>query len=193
MRAGWENIPELFEGFNGWAWVLVVNNGCMGIALSAVIFYTDSIIRLFVEGSSLMLTAVFTIIVFGLLPSVMFAVSFFIIVGSFLVFYQRQFLAQSNLMGQIRHMVTPFFVVVAVAGLVGIARVRACVSACVRACSFVRSFGRSVGRSVLAVECESIDPSQRKAACCQCLAGPLPAFLRFVHSSLRVRSLDCRY
>eukprot|EP00750_Incisomonas_marina_P019754 INCI3616.7.p1 GENE.INCI3616.7~~INCI3616.7.p1 ORF type:complete len:469 (-),score=84.14 INCI3616.7:1122-2528(-) len=123
VRAGWESIPELFDGFNGWAWVLVVNNGCMGIALSAVIFYTDSIIRLFVEGSSLMLTAVFTIIVFGLLPSVMFAVSFFIIIGSFLVFYQRQFLAQGKFMGQIRHMVTPFFAVVAVAGLVGIARV----------------------------------------------------------------------
>lgn len=123
IRAGWENIPELFDGFNGWAWVLVVNNGCMGIALSAVIFYTDSIIRLFVEGSSLMLTAVFTIIVFGLLPSVMFAVSFFIIVGSFLVFYQRQFLAQSSLMEQIRPMATPFFVLLAVAGLVGVSRV----------------------------------------------------------------------
>lgn len=123
-RAGWRNIPELFEGFNGWVWILVINNGCMGIALSAVIFYTDSIIRLFVEGSSLMFTAAFTILVFGLLPSIMFSVSFAIIVGSFVVFYQRQFIAQISLVKQLRPMATPFFVFVAVAGLVGIARVR---------------------------------------------------------------------
>jgi len=53
------------QGFNFWAWMVVLNNALNGLAISAILKYADNIARVYAHAMAMMVTMVVSIFLFG--------------------------------------------------------------------------------------------------------------------------------
>jgi len=81
-----QSLHGLWRGYNGYTWGLVATYAIMGLLLSQVMKYFGSIVKLFISGSSMYVSAVLTWAIFGLKPSVMFVLSLSVVTLAILIF-----------------------------------------------------------------------------------------------------------
>ena len=82
-RAGGDAVTPgaLLEGFNGWAWAIVVLMGTLGLSIAAVMKYLDSVVKIMCTACSMVFTYAVSIQLFGA------ALSGTFVAGGALVFY----------------------------------------------------------------------------------------------------------
>lgn len=68
----WNNFTDIFTGYNVWTWMLVFTYTFMGLLISQVMKYFDNIVKLFMSGSSMYLSALAAWTLFGFKPTVQF-------------------------------------------------------------------------------------------------------------------------
>jgi len=79
-------LRNLFHGYNVYTWALVATYSLMGLLLAQVMKVFDSIVKLFISGSSMYVSAVLTVLVFGRMPSAMFVGSMVLVTLAVLLF-----------------------------------------------------------------------------------------------------------
>lgn len=61
--------PGFFDGFRGWAWAVVLNNACNGLAISAILKYADNIARVYAHACAMLVTMALSVALFGQSPT----------------------------------------------------------------------------------------------------------------------------
>jgi len=88
----------LFKGYNMYTWALVATYSMMGLLLAQVMKLFDSIVKLFISGSSMYVSALLTVVIFGRWPSVLFLVSMALVTLAILL-YNLEYI---TLMGEVK-------------------------------------------------------------------------------------------
>jgi len=83
---GASNIADLFRGFTGHTWLMVLNNAVGGILVAAVLKYADNMLKGFATALATLATAVLSVPVFGFEIGKLFAVGAVCVVLSTLLF-----------------------------------------------------------------------------------------------------------
>jgi len=68
------SLVSLTSGYNRYCWGLVATYSLMGLLVAQVMKYLDSIVKLFMSGSSMYISAVFSWAIFGYFPTWNFSV-----------------------------------------------------------------------------------------------------------------------
>lgn len=87
------SIGSLFQGYNVYTWSLVITYSVMGLILGHVLKYFDSIVKLFISGSSMYASAILTVVLFERVPSPLFLVSMGLVSVAILL-YRAEYLHQ---------------------------------------------------------------------------------------------------
>mmetsp|Transcript_29185 Transcript_29185/g.85559 ORF Transcript_29185/g.85559 Transcript_29185/m.85559 type:complete len:307 (+) Transcript_29185:359-1279(+) len=66
-------------GYNGWTWAAILNNALNGLAISALLKFSDNIMRVFAHASAIVCTMVANIVLFGVRPTAQVIVAFCVI------------------------------------------------------------------------------------------------------------------
>jgi len=70
LHSGRSALGErFFVGFRGWAWAVVLNNACNGLAISAILKYADNIARVYAHACAMLVTMMLSVVLFGTSPS----------------------------------------------------------------------------------------------------------------------------
>lgn len=80
---------DLIKGYNMWTWALVATYASMGLILGYVMKFFDNIVKLFLSGLSVYVSAGLTRAVFGYRPSSLFVVSL-VVVTCAVLFYNLE-------------------------------------------------------------------------------------------------------
>jgi len=59
----------ILGGYNIWTWTVVLNNAFNGLAISAILKYTDNIVRVYAHAVAMLLTMLIDILLFSSVPS----------------------------------------------------------------------------------------------------------------------------
>ena len=78
---------NLFKGFSIFTWLIIMTQALNGLFMSVVIKHTSNIIRLFVISFSLIVTAVLSVIIFGLALNFYFFTSFISMMCALWLYY----------------------------------------------------------------------------------------------------------
>ena len=62
-------VGGLLQGYTNVVWVLVLNNALNGLAISAILKYTDNIVRVFAHAAAMMVTMALELCLFGASPT----------------------------------------------------------------------------------------------------------------------------
>ena len=68
-HGGWADSPCCVWSYSQVVWLLVLNNAFNGLAISAILKYTDNIVRVFAHAAAMMLTMALEIFLFGAPPT----------------------------------------------------------------------------------------------------------------------------
>jgi len=66
-------------GYNKWTWLVIANNALNGLCISALLKYSDNIMRVFAHASAILLTMVADLVIFGEVPTPQVVVAFSVI------------------------------------------------------------------------------------------------------------------
>lgn len=80
------NPWELTRGFNIYTWGLVLTYACMGLILSQIMKFFDNIVKLFISGSSIYLSAVLSWALLGFTPTPNFLGALVVVTAAVLMF-----------------------------------------------------------------------------------------------------------
>eukprot|EP00929_Paragymnodinium_shiwhaense_P106841 TRINITY_DN7260_c0_g1_i1.p1 TRINITY_DN7260_c0_g1~~TRINITY_DN7260_c0_g1_i1.p1 ORF type:complete len:276 (-),score=44.54 TRINITY_DN7260_c0_g1_i1:543-1370(-) len=69
------SLREIFHGYNIYTWLLVTTYTVMGLLLAQVMKYFDSIVKLFISGASMYVSALLTALIFGRYPNAFFIIA----------------------------------------------------------------------------------------------------------------------
>ena len=78
----------LLQGYTPMVWLLVLNNALNGLAISAILRYTDNIVRVFAHAAAMMLTMILEVGLFGASPTPQLLISA-TVVGCSVYLYNR--------------------------------------------------------------------------------------------------------
>lgn len=68
-----------FTGYNKWTWLVIVNNALNGLCISALLKFSDNIMRVFAHASAILLTMLADLFIFGVVPTPQVVVAFSVI------------------------------------------------------------------------------------------------------------------
>jgi len=85
-RGGDARLLDLWKGYNVYTWSLVVTYSMMGLLLAQVMKFFDSIVKLFISGSSMYASALLTVTIFDRVPSPMFMGSMVLVTLAILLY-----------------------------------------------------------------------------------------------------------
>ncbi|CAF0923111.1 unnamed protein product [Adineta ricciae] len=80
---------NIFKGFSIYTWLIIITQALNGLFMSVVIKHTSNIIRLFVISFSLVVTAVLSVLVFGLTLNIYFFSSFAAMTCALYLYYSK--------------------------------------------------------------------------------------------------------
>jgi len=79
-------IFGLFTGFNRYTWCLVLTYAMMGLLLAQVMKFFDNIVKLFISGSSMYVSAVLSWLIFGFAPGPFFVAGLVVVTIAIFVY-----------------------------------------------------------------------------------------------------------
>jgi hypothetical protein len=68
-----------FHGYNKWTWLCILNNALNGLCISALLKFSDNIVRVFAHASAILLTMMLDLVAFGRNPTPQTMVAFAVI------------------------------------------------------------------------------------------------------------------
>eukprot|EP00747_Dinoflagellata_sp_TGD_P023508 gnl/TRDRNA2_/TRDRNA2_129858_c0_seq1.p1 gnl/TRDRNA2_/TRDRNA2_129858_c0~~gnl/TRDRNA2_/TRDRNA2_129858_c0_seq1.p1 ORF type:complete len:344 (-),score=54.09 gnl/TRDRNA2_/TRDRNA2_129858_c0_seq1:209-1207(-) len=92
---GWEGgllgvLGGMFHGYNVYTWALVATYSLMGLILSQVMKHLDSIVKLFISGTSMYITAVLSWAIFGYTPAFTFVIGLLLVSFALALFHYEK-------------------------------------------------------------------------------------------------------
>jgi UDP-galactose transporter len=79
-------LKGLFSGYNFFTFALLVNYSVLGLLIAQILKFFDSIVKLFISGSSMYASAILTVTVFHRMPSAMFGVGLVLVTIAVLMY-----------------------------------------------------------------------------------------------------------
>ena len=79
----------LLTGFNGWTWMMVATSVSLGLIIGFVMKYFDNIIKLLMNGASIIVSGVLSYLVFGYRWTLPYAVGAMVVVCAVLLYKSK--------------------------------------------------------------------------------------------------------
>jgi UDP-galactose transporter len=85
-----------FYGYNGFTWLVVLNNAINGLAISAILKYADNIARVYAHAAAMLTTMVLSIFLFGASPTPQLLIAIVIVSCSTFLYNQKLEVANAH-------------------------------------------------------------------------------------------------
>eukprot|EP00439_Symbiodinium_sp_Y106_P060509 s309_g8.t4 len=89
-------LQSLFTGYNRYCWGLVATYSFMGLLIAQVMKYLDSIVKLYISGCSMYVSAALSWIIFGYLPTTNFVMGMILVTIAMVIYNLEQLLPKGK-------------------------------------------------------------------------------------------------
>lgn len=89
-------LQSLFAGYNRYCWGLVATYSFMGLLIAQVMKYLDSIVKLYISGCSMYVSAALSWIIFGYLPTTNFVMGMILVTIAMVIYNLEQLLPKGK-------------------------------------------------------------------------------------------------